>query len=74
MSNEIYIIDYSKVVDPWGRVLLDMGLEYPSVRTIDIDLGLIEKVREKMPIIEHRRHDLYTLMSPINIIGMKDFF
>jgi len=59
---------HSLVVDPWGSVLLDMGLEYPSVRTIDIDLGHIEKVREKMPIIEHRRRDLYTLMSPTNII------
>jgi len=48
-----------------------MGLEYPSVRTVDIDLGQIEKIREKMPIIEHRRSDLYTLMSPTNIISMK---
>ncbi len=58
-------------MDPWGTVLLDMGLEYPSVRTVDIDLERIEQVREKMPIIEHRRRDLYTLMSPTNIIGIK---
>jgi hypothetical protein len=51
-----------------------MGLEYPSVRTIDIDLGRIEKVREKMPTIEHRRRDLYTLMSPTNIISRILFF
>ncbi len=62
------------MVDPWGKVLLDMGLEYPSVRTVDIDLGQIEKIREKMPIIEHRRSDLYTLMSPTNIISMKIYF
>ncbi len=48
-----------------------MGLDYPSVRTIDIDLGQINKVREKMPILQHRRHDLYSLTSPINIISMK---
>ena len=48
-----------------------MGVEYPAVRTIEIDLGQIEKVREKMPIIEHRRRDLYSLVSPINIISMK---
>ena len=47
-----------------------MGLESPSVRTIDIDLNLIDKVREKMPIIEHRRRDLYTLMSPTNILSI----
>ena len=48
-----------------------MGLEYPSVRTIEIDLQQIEKIREKMPIIEHRRRDLYSLKSPLNIIGIK---
>ncbi len=51
-----------------------MGLEYPSVRTIDIDLGYIEKVREKMPIIEHRRRDLYTLMSPTTILSRNFIF
>ena len=45
-----------------------MGVEYPSVRTVDIDLGQIEKIREKMPILEHRRRDLYSLTTPINII------
>jgi predicted amidohydrolase len=48
-----------------------MGVEYPSVRTVDIDLEQIEKVREKMPIIEHRRRDLYALMSTNNIIGIQ---
>ncbi|CAF1193798.1 unnamed protein product, partial [Rotaria sordida] len=59
---------HSLVVDPWGKVLLDMNLDSPLVRTIDIDLGYIEQVREKMPIIQHRRRDLYTLMSPTTII------
>ncbi|CAF4001382.1 unnamed protein product, partial [Rotaria sp. Silwood1] len=61
------------VVDPWGEVLLDMNLDYPSIRTVDIDLDRIDKVREKMPIIQHRRHDLYTLMSPtVIIVGIDD--
>lgn len=38
-----------------------MGLDAPAVRTIEIDLEQIEKVREKMPIIEQRRRDLYSL-------------
>lgn len=44
-----------------------MGLEGPAVRTIEIDLDEINKVREKMPIIEHRRSDLYSLSSPTNL-------
>ncbi|CAF1138002.1 unnamed protein product [Rotaria sordida] len=59
---------YCLVVDRWGRVLLYMNLYSPLVRTIDIDLRYIEQVREKIPFIHHRRHDLYTLMSPTTII------
>ncbi|CAF0764159.1 unnamed protein product [Rotaria sordida] len=61
---------YSLVVDRWGRVLLYMNLYSPLVRTIDIDLRYIEQVREKMSFIQHRRHDLYTLMSPTTIIDV----
>ncbi|CAF0910546.1 unnamed protein product, partial [Rotaria sordida] len=57
-----------EVVDPWGKILLDMNLDSPLVRTIDIDLGYIEQVREKMPIIQHRQRDLYKLISPTTII------
>ncbi|CAF0953252.1 unnamed protein product [Rotaria sordida] len=59
---------HSLVVDPWGKILLDMNLDSPLVRTIDIDLGYIEQVREKMPIIQHRQRDLYKLISPTTII------
>ncbi|UJR34883.1 hypothetical protein I4U23_027661 [Adineta vaga] len=59
---------HSMVVDPWGNILLDMGLEYPSIRTIDIDLERIKIIRDKMPIIEHRRLDLYSLISTKNMI------
>lgn len=38
-----------------------MDVEYPSVRTVEIDLSMIEKVRQRMPIIQHRRQDLYSL-------------
>ncbi|CAF4035090.1 unnamed protein product, partial [Rotaria sordida] len=41
---------------------------YGYCLTIDIDLRYIEQVREKIPFIQHRRHDLYTLMSPTTII------
>ena len=45
-----------------------MGLDAPSVQTIEIDLEQIGKIRDKMPIIEHRRRDLYSLSSPTNLL------
>jgi hypothetical protein len=47
-----------------------MGLESSSIRTIDINLEEIKQIREKMPIVQHRRRDLYTLTSSINQIGI----
>ena len=51
-----------------------MGLDAPSVQTIEIDLEQINKVREKMPIVEHRRSDLYSLSSPTNLLIPIDSF
>ena len=45
---------HSLVVDPWGRVLLDMGSER-GVGFADLDLGEVEAVRSRLPAIRHRR-------------------
>jgi len=45
---------HSLVVDPWGKVLLDMG-EEPGVQVVDIDLEEVERVRGRLPAIRHRR-------------------
>lgn len=45
----------SQVIDPWGEMVA--RFEDPlatGVITADIDLGLMRRVREKMPIQEHR--------------------
>ncbi|SPO05683.1 related to nitrilase, putitive [Cephalotrichum gorgonifer] len=52
----------SMVVDPWGRVVLrlggvgDEGSEW-AVGFVDIDLGVVERVRREMPLA--RRTDIY---------------
>lgn len=46
---------HSLVVDPWGKVLLDMGGEAPGLGYADIDLALVEEVRAQLPAIWHRR-------------------
>lgn len=45
---------HSLVVDPWGRVLLDMESER-GVGFVDLDLGEVEAVRSRLPAIRHRR-------------------
>jgi predicted amidohydrolase len=41
------------VVDPWGKVLLDMTGEgsEPEIGVVDIDLGYQEKIKKEMPLL-----------------------
>jgi predicted amidohydrolase len=45
---------HSLVIDPWGRVLLDMVSER-GVGFADLDLAEVEAVRSRLPAIRHRR-------------------
>jgi predicted amidohydrolase len=47
------------VIDPWGTVLSTCGDNSPSVTFTSIDRERIQKVREAMPVNEHRREDVY---------------
>jgi predicted amidohydrolase len=45
---------HSLVVDPWGRVLLDME-DQVGVGFAEIDLAQVDEVRARLPAIRHRR-------------------
>ncbi len=51
-------IGHSMVVDPFGRVLIDMG-ERQGLEVVDLDLSLVGEVREKLPLLKNRRADIY---------------
>lgn len=46
---------HSLVVDPWGRVVLDMGGEDTGLGFADLELSLVDEVRSRIPAISHRR-------------------
>jgi len=46
---------HSLVVDPWGKVLLDMGGEGPGLDFAELDPAAVEEVRRRLPAIWHRR-------------------
>jgi predicted amidohydrolase len=45
---------HSLVIDPWGKVLLDMG-EEPGLGFAEIDPAQVDEVRSRLPAIHHRR-------------------
>ena len=46
---------HSLVVDPWGKVVLDMGGGAPGVGFAEIDQAMVDEVRRRLPAIWHRR-------------------
>ena len=51
---------HSIVVDPWGTVLMQMD-EKEGIRIVELDLDYVEEVRQQLPLLKHRRTDLYEL-------------
>ncbi|NXG62887.1 NIT1 amidase, partial [Hemiprocne comata] len=49
---------HAMVVDPWGAVVAQCH-EGPGLCYAEIDLGYLHRIRREMPVLNHRRHDLY---------------
>ncbi|MCU0476146.1 MAG: carbon-nitrogen family hydrolase [Anaerolineae bacterium] len=49
---------HSMVIDPWGKVV-GMAGEDPSLLTVEIELERVDEVRQRIPVFEDRRPDLY---------------
>jgi predicted amidohydrolase len=49
---------HSMAVDPLGRTLVDLQ-EKEGLAVVDIDLAMVEEVREKLPLLQNRRTDVY---------------
>jgi len=51
---------HSLIVDPMGRVVEQLGNE-ETIIVKEIDLSLVDQARQQLPLLKHRRHDLYAL-------------
>ena len=51
-------IGHSLAVDPLGQTLVDLG-ESEGLEIIEIDLNLVRETREKLPLLQNRRTDVY---------------
>ena len=51
---------HSIITDPWGRVVSQLD-EKPNVMISEIDLNYVDEVREQLPLLKHRRNDIYSL-------------
>ncbi|MBQ0059638.1 MAG: carbon-nitrogen hydrolase family protein, partial [Lachnospiraceae bacterium] len=51
---------HTMLADPWGRVVQQMGKEEGYIIS-EIDLSMLDQVREQIPLLKHRRTDIYSL-------------
>jgi predicted amidohydrolase len=51
---------HSAVINPWGEAVIEAGVE-ECLLTVEIDLGQIEKVRERIPVFKDRHPEAYHL-------------
>jgi predicted amidohydrolase len=53
---------HSMIVDPWGTPLAEAGAR-PALITAEIDLARLQKIRGRLPLLRHRRTDLYRVRA-----------
>ena len=51
---------HSLIVDPWGRVVSQLGAAAGSLIT-EVDLTLLDQIKQELPLLKHRRKDIYAL-------------
>lgn len=49
---------HSMIVDPWGKIVVEAG-EEPVLLTAEIEMERVDEVRQRIPVFDDRRTDLY---------------
>ncbi|WP_430885552.1 carbon-nitrogen hydrolase family protein [Fusibacter sp. JL216-2] len=55
---------HSIVVSPWGEII-DQLKQFEDILLVDLDFALVSQVRTELPLLAHRRHDVYSIESPV---------
>lgn len=55
---------HSIITGPWGDVIMQMN-EKENIKITEIDLDVVDKVREELPLLKHRRKNIYSLVQKL---------
>lgn len=62
VASDAYVsYGHSLVANSWGEVIGELGKE-PAVLVLDLDLAHLETVRNQLPLLKHRRPEVYGLL------------
>lgn len=60
MNASYHSFGHSLIVNPWGEVVASLE-EKEDVLVYEIDLDMVNQIREQLPLTKHIRRDVYTL-------------
>lgn len=60
MQASYHAYGHSSIVNPWGEVISEAD-ERECIIYGEVDLQMVEKIRKELPLLKHRRADLYEL-------------
>lgn len=60
MKASYHAYGYSSILNPWGEVLSSAGPGEEIVYGV-LDAGYVERIRNQLPLLKHRREDCYSL-------------
>ncbi len=49
---------HSMIVDPWGKIVVEAG-DTPMLLTAEIEMDDVDEVRQRIPVFDDRREDVY---------------
>ncbi|KAF9187628.1 8-oxoguanine glycosylase ogg1 [Haplosporangium sp. Z 11] len=50
---------HAMIVDPWGQVVAECDGQTEGVAVAPIELSVLERIRTEMPVMNHRRYDIF---------------
>jgi predicted amidohydrolase len=60
-------------IDPWGRVLTDLGTAELGYKTVELDMALLQETRASLPVLRGIRQKAYTTEPRVILIQEMDY-
>ncbi|KAF9436538.1 Carbon-nitrogen hydrolase [Entomortierella beljakovae] len=51
---------HAMIVDPWGKVVAECDGENEGIAVAPVELSVLERIRAEMPVMAHRRYDVFS--------------
>jgi predicted amidohydrolase len=63
---------HSMIIDPWGRIVAQLGGDGSGVAIADIDLGTVDEARGKVPALANARPFSLTVAEPAGTVAARE--